>query len=416
MSTNTATINFIQKNRTCDIRQLALRSAGTKDVDMTYALEQIAGWQTARRKLPTWATAEGVEFPPRLSMEQCSSEATASYKAAEARRVLTEELGIDAMELKERCMADLTGGFGVDFSFMAKGFGRATYVERNERLCEVARHNFPVLGLSGAEVVCAQAEDYLEEMNAVDLIFLDPARRDAHGAKTVAMADCTPDVEALCPQLLKKARVVVVKLSPMLDWHKAVADLQGAVSEVHIVAAGGECKELLLFLTASHRGDNVQVVCVNGNERLAFSTADDALPMQFAPSDWFTGDNSALDAAPIYLYEPNASVMKAGCFALIAERFGVREVAPNSHLFVGRATVDGFPGRRFRISAISTMNKGQLRSALRGIKKANVAVRNFPLSAADLRRKLKISDGGDIYIFATTTLDGQHIVLVGSRF
>ena len=268
------TAEFIQEYREKDTRQLALQSARFPDVDMPYALDQIKGWQTARRKLPTWAACDGIVYPPHLSMEQCSSEPTAQYKlnlAMEwARRVESSELRVESSEegvdnsseqpatLNSQLstlnchasrMTDLTGGFGVDFSFTSCAFASAIYVERNAQLCHMVEHNLPLLGIDNAKVVCADAVDYLSTLDMQTMIFLDPARRDQHGAKTVMLADCTPDVVQLLPQLLKKSRFTMLKLSPMLDWHKAVEDLQGMVREVHIVSVGGECKELLLVLS-----------------------------------------------------------------------------------------------------------------------------------------------------------------------
>lgn len=398
------TRDFILAHRDDDIRSLALTHSKNPDVDLPYALEQIAGWQTACRKLPAWAACEGLIYPPRLSMEQCSSEPTARYKADLMAR-LAAEMTIGGHE--DMSLTDLTGGFGVDFSFLARGMKRAVYVEHNPQLCDIAKHNMPLLGLSHARIVCADAADYLQNMPHSTFIFLDPARRDANGGKTVAIADCTPDVSALCDVLMTKAHVVMVKLSPMLDWHKAVDDLHGLVSEVHIVSAGGECKELLLILRSGRPADNgitprlyCSVCTDNGHETLE-CTGYRTIPVS-------THDHPTSAA---YLYEPNPSIMKAGCFSTITRRFDVKAVDTNSHLFLSDRPVAGFPGRKFCILTVTTMNKKQLRTALDGIDRANIAVRNFPLQAADLRRKLKLKDGGNIYIFATTS-DNAHLLFV----
>ena len=240
------TSEFILQHRLSNPRDLALQARRYPDVDMPYALNQIQGWQTARQKLPSWASCDGVVYPPHLNMEQCSSEPTARYKQEVALRWLNK-LGVGHGGATTS-MADLTGGFGVDFSFTSRCFASATYVERNSSLCDVVSGNLPRLGISNANVVCAEAEDYLATMPQQTMLFLDPARRDEHGAKTVLIADCTPDVCLLLPHLMSKARFVMLKLSPMLDWHKAIADLKGTVDEVHIVSVGGECKELLLVL------------------------------------------------------------------------------------------------------------------------------------------------------------------------
>lgn len=398
------TAEFIREYRERDIRQLALQANRFPDVDMPYALDQIQGWQIARRKLPKWAACDGVIFPPHLSMEQCSSEPTAQYK-----------LNL-AMEWAERVghassMTDLTGGFGVDFSFTSCAFAAATYVERNEQLCHIVEHNLPLLGLNNATVVCADAVEYLSTVEPQTMLFLDPARRDEHGAKTVMLADCTPDVVQLLPKLLEKSRFTMLKLSPMLDWHKAVDDLQGAVREVHIVSVGGECKELLLVLSTVVESE-LKVYCAD------LSTASDTSSLfVYTPGSSAPVANSKLKTQNSkFVHEPNASIMKAGCFDELAAAYGVSPVSRNSHLFLSDEPVDGFSGRSFVVERVTTMNKGELRKALVGIEKANIATRNFPLTVAELRKRLKIKDGGDVYIFATTTAEGEHLLLISRKY
>ena len=441
------TAEFIQEYREKDTRQLALRSARFPDVDMPYALDQIKGWQTARRKLPTWAACDGIVYPPHLSMEQCSSEPTAQYKlnlAMEwARRVESSELRVESSSR----MTDLTGGFGVDFSFTSCAFASATYVERNAQLCHMVEHNLPLLGIDNAKVVCADAVDYLSTLDMQTMIFLDPARRDQHGAKTVMLADCTPDVVQLLPQLLKKSRFTMLKLSPMLDWHKAVEDLQGTVREVHIVSVGGECKELLLVLSEEIESE-LKVFCADleaggGSGETGLSggssgssssscssfSSEPSSPSHpstpslsaslfvYAPGSSCPAPNSKLKTQNSkFLHEPNASIMKAGCFDELAAAYGVSPVSRNSHLFLSAEPVDGFPGRSFSIERVTTLNKRELRQALAGIEKANIATRNFPLSVAELRKRLKLKDGGDVYIFATTTAEDEHLLLISHKY
>ena len=449
------TAEFIQEYREQDTRQLALQSSRFPDVDMPYALDQIKGWQTARRKLPTWAACDGIVYPPHLSMEQCSSEPTAQYK-----------LNL-AMEWARRVdhassMTDLTGGFGVDFSFTSCAFASATYVERNAQLCHMVEHNLPLLGIDNAKVVCADAVDYLSTLDMQTMIFLDPARRDQHGAKTVMLADCTPDVVQLLPQLLKKSRFTMLKLSPMLDWHKAVEDLQGTVREVHIVSVGGECKELLLVLSEEMESE-LKVFCADleagggsGGSSLSGGSSSSSCSscssgsscsslssepsfprtpsspsapshpstpslsaslFVYAPGASSPAPNSKLKTQNSkFLHEPNASIMKAGCFDELAAAYGVSPVSRNSHLFLSAEPVDGFPGRSFSIERVTTLNKRELRQALAGIEKANIATRNFPLSVAELRKRLKLKDGGDVYIFATTTAEGEHVLLISRKY
>ena len=433
------TSEFVKQFRQADPRKLALQASRYPDVDMPYALNQIQGWQTAQRKLPSWAACDGVVYPPHLNMEQCSSEPTARYKQQVARR-WAERIP----NASRTSMTDLTGGFGVDFSFTSRCFDCATYVERNASLCEVVGANLPRLGIRNATVECAEAEAVLEQMEPQTMIFLDPARRDEHGAKTVLIADCTPDVCQLLPRLMQKSQFVMLKLSPMLDWHKAIVDLDGKVREVHIVSADGECKELLLVLAPDGKPE-VQVFCVdilskpdsqgvyprsefvysiatNVQEEVMENNSKSENSTSAQPTNsTFNIQHSTLPPATnstfniqhsTFLFEPNASVMKAGCFDEIARAYGVSAISRNSHLFLSDHEIDGFPGRYFAIDAVTTMNKRQLRQTLSGMKQANIAVRNFPLSVAELRKRLKLSDGGDTYIFATTTSDGDHILML----
>ena len=403
------TAEFIHEYREQDTRQLALQSARFPDVDMPYALDQIKGWQTARRKLPTWAACDGIVYPPHLSMEQCSSEPTAQYKLNLAMEWASLNSQLSTLNCHASSMTDLTGGFGVDFSFTSCAFASATYVERNAQLCRMVEHNLPLLGIDNAKVVCADAVDYLSTLDTQTMIFLDPARRDQHGAKTVMLADCTPDVVQLLPQLLKKSRFTMLKLSPMLDWHKAVEDLQGTVREVHIVSVGGECKELLLVLSKEIESE-LKVFCADleaGGTSLFVYAPGSSRP---APNSKLKTQNSK------FLYEPNASIMKAGCFDELAAAYGVSPVSRNSHLFLAEQPVEGFPGRAFSIERVTTLNKRELRQALAGIEKANIATRNFPLSVAELRKRLKLKDGGDVYIFATTTAEGEHVLLISHKY
>ena len=415
---NQESIDFVRENRERDVRQLALKGAQAKNVDIAWALDQISGWQSACTKLPEWAAADGIIYPPHLSMEQCSSEQTAKYKV----KVVEGLRSLSNSPEGERSLIDLTGGFGVDFSYMARGFQKAIYVERNPELCEIARHNFPLLGLENAEIVCGDGVEYLKTITPPPsppkggglLIYLDPARRDIHGKKTYVISDCTPDVVALKDLLLEKANIVMVKLSPMLDWHKAVEEL-GEVQEVHIVSVDNECKELLLVLRGAS-GKNqetrrTRVCCVNLQSHGGIEEFD------FDNTSLSSNHSSPIGEVRrgLYLYEPNASLMKAGCFDELAECFGVNPIASNSHLFVSESLKIDFPGRRFQITAVSSMNKKALRENLKGISKANIAVRNFPLSVAELRKRLKLADGGDIYLFATTTAEKEHLLLFSKK-
>ena len=433
------TSEFILQHRLSNPRDLALQARRYPDVDMPYALNQIQGWQTARQKLPSWAACDGVVYPPHLNMEQCSSEPTARYKQQVVRQWLTR-LGA-GQSGAATSMADLTGGFGVDFSFTSRCFASATYVERNAALCDVVRGNLPCLGIANAQVMCAEAEDCLATMPQQTMLFLDPARRDEHGAKTVLIADCTPDVCHLLPLLMSKARFVMLKLSPMLDWHKAIVDLQGTVREVHIVSVGGECKELLLVLAALDGASSSADMPCNGVEAGVRVCCVDIMAKADAEGEYkrsefcYTiGDASENTPTPStlnpqlstpnsqpstlnsqFLLEPNASIMKAGCFAELGKAYGIRAISSNSHLFLSADRVEGFPGREFVVEAVTTLNKRQLKETLGSLQQANISVRNFPMSVAELRKRLKLRDGGDTYIFATTTREGERVLIVGHK-
>ena len=449
---NDKTREFVAMHRDEDVRELALKAKRVDGLDLPLALDQIAGWQIASKKLPQWASCEGIVYPPHISMEQCSSQFTAQYKSeitqtllvpsatvharvsdsaesdmqtAKSALHLSDSAESDTQEAKaglrmsdsgesdtlvaKRAMVDLTGGFGVDFSYLARGFSQATYVERQWHLCDLAEHNMAALGLDQARIVCGDGVEYLRQMGPVDFIYLDPARRDEHGSRTYAIEDCTPNVLELRDLLLAKSQYTLVKLSPMLDWRKAVADFDGTVREVHIVATGNECKELLLVLGQQvHEEPSApRVFCVNDNQRIDYDSA--------AYTQGLRIGGKPLPEAKNYLYEPNASIMKAGCFDLVEERFGVTQVGPSSHLFVSATPVADFPGRGFAIEAIGGMNKKDIKRLLNGTKQANIAVRNFPLTAPQLRKKLKLADGGPVYLFGTTMQGCDHVLLRTSK-
>ena len=492
---NQATLDFIRQHQDDDVRQLAFLGSKYPEVDMPFALDQIRGRKMARVKLPRWASIDGIIYPPHISMEQCSSEQTALYKAELAARLLglspsssengeekeKESENASNLHLSEICefagkgavdsefakneatckkqqilteseenvneikgethggdfseetgFVDLTGGFGVDFSYIASRLGvKSMYVERQAHLCEAAKENFGRLGLKnaivkngdGIEVLHSfaskkeaaasdslgitedQSQSLLKTNLGLKLIFIDPARRDDAGNKVVSLKDCTPDVTLLQEEMLSKADFVIIKLSPMLDWHRAVSELN-CVQEVHIISVNNECKELLLVLSARNMG-NLRIYCVNDAQSFVCDESDmESSSVKIAPS--------TLEEMQ-YLYEPNASLMKAGCFSVLSERYDARMLSKNSHLFVSRNPIAAFPGRSFRIIAISSFNKKELKRHLSGITKANIATRNFPLSVAELRKRLKLKDGGETYIFATTLSDESHVLMITEK-
>lgn len=507
---NQATLDFIRQHQDDDVRQLAFLGSKYPEVDMPFALDQIRGRKMARVKLPRWASIDGIIYPPHISMEQCSSEQTALYKAELAARLLglspsssengeekeKESENASNLHLSENCefagkgavdsefakneatyekqqilteseenvneikeeplegdfseetgFVDLTGGFGVDFSYIASRLGvKSMYVERQAHLCEAAKENFGRLGLKnaivkngdGIEVLHSfaskkeaaasdslgitedQSQSLLKTNLGLKLIFIDPARRDDAGNKVVSLKDCTPDVTLLQEEMLSKADYVIIKLSPMLDWHRAVSELN-CVQEVHIISVNNECKELLLVLSARNMGGmealsadgevkhsgNLRIYCVNDAQSFVCDELDiESSSVRIAPP--------VLEEMQ-YLYEPNASLMKAGCFGVLSGRYDAKMLSKNSHLFVSREPIAVFPGRSFRIIAVSSFNKKELKRHLSGITKANIATRNFPLSVAELRKRLKLKDGGETYIFATTLSDESHVLVITEK-
>ncbi len=512
---NEQTKQFILSHLNDDVRKLAL-SKTPDGVDLRFALQQIDGRQRAKTKLPTLAANPDIIFPVHLSVEQCSSEATAAYKA----RVLTpsnsptgggqshpgnnldnnlsDGLYPSPVGRPGGVLIDLTGGFGVDFIALSKLFEKAIYVERNPDLCAIAEQNFHTLNLTNTHIINSEAEDFLNSQsppptppergegvkydstidNSADnaninpsprsggvggglVFFADPARRSESGSRTYAISDCTPDILQLIPLLknlqsppstppLMRERVkddstigktsdegdiippplggrvgvgLLLKLSPMLDWHKAVDDIQAQgvnVSEVHIVSVKNECKELLLLVELQEEPQaSFRLFCVDlqsptpalppGGGRVKY---DSYLEIPIL-------SNTNLNLSPLRggvgggLLIPNASIMKAGCWDFLISRFGVTQADPNSHIFFSDHEIADFPGKQYRIQSVCSMNKKELRSGLQGITHANIAVRNFPLSADALRKRLKLKDGGSTYIFGTT-IQGEHKLIIAT--
>lgn len=382
------TKQFIADHLHDDVSELALKYRNAK-VDLTLALRQIEARQLLQKKVPSWSDNDALLFPARLSIEQCSSEATARYKAS---------------LLNGARFADLTGGLGIDCFFISQHFQHSDYVELNPELCTLAKHNFVEVlphQNTGITVFCESAEDYLHHCEALDGLFIDPARRDSHGRKTVSIADCSPNVVEFQDLMLQKARRVMVKLSPMLDISQALLDLRH-VKEIHVVAVENECKELLFVMEPEFEGDPL-ITCVN------------LLSKQ--PSVSFTLEEervASLQLAPtigLYLYEPNTALMKGGCYRLLTQRYGVQKLHRNSHLYTSEKLIEDFPGRIFEVDDWAVYGKKTRQTLLADVKKASIATRNFPLSVAELRKTLKITDGDQVFLFATTMVGEQKIII-----
>jgi len=379
-----------------DVSALALKLGRFPNLNASVVLRQIAGYQALFKKVPSWFENPDLIFSDSLPLEQCSSEATARYKAS----ILTSSV---------ETIADLTGGLGVDFAFLAAGKIKALYVECREDLARIALENFKSLGLTQAQVQCGDGPSLLEESTfTFDLLYLDPARRDANGGKVVALSDCEPDIAAIKASLFAKAPLVLVKLSPMLDLTLALKQLP-ETAQVHVVSVDGECKELLFLLTAENGIPEPQINCVNlrsnaPKQFFEFSRAEEqAAVCRFA------------QAPKQFLYEPNASLLKAGAFSLLTQAFDLYKLHPNSHLYTSETLLPDFPGRAFAIESVFTVHPKDLKTHLAGFTKANITTRNYPETVEQIRKKTKLKEGGETYLFATTLQDGKRVLLKCSK-
>lgn len=397
---------FIKQHLNDDIRKLALTKAPA-GVDMMVALTQIEGYQIARHKLPTWAAVDGIRWPRKLSLEQCSSEATARYKNSIAKRLMER---LSAAECKNSRMADITGGLGIDFSAMAPLFAKATYVEQQTELCELARNNFACIGLDNWDVICDDANSFLNSNNtpalsAFTLLFIDPARRDTAGRKVARIEDCQPDVCQMQDELARLTRFCIIKLSPMLDITAALRAMKN-VKEVYVVDYQGECKELLLVIDyKSETNDEPTICCTDLSSNSCFS---------FTRSEEENTRATMAENIGKYLYEPSSSLLKAGAFNLISSRYGLHKLAPMSHLYTSDMLIDEFQGRKWKVEDSCTFAKQDLRRMLSGIDRAELSVRGFPMTVAQLRKQLRLKEGGNVHLMATTVKDRRVVVKISS--
>lgn len=374
---------FIDDHLNDQPADLMLKASQFPDWPMKAIVEQIVAKRKAKSKLLEWFSTQGLIWPAAISMEQCSSELTAKYKA-----------GLVSGE----SMVDLTGGFGVDTYYLAKQFDEATHVEMNEKLHQLVAHNFKVLN-SEIKPVMGTAEAYLHQMKPVDLIYIDPARRDDNAQRVVFLEDYSPNVVHLLPELKTRSQTILIKASPMLDIKKAIADLN-SVSEVHVVGVKNEVKELL-FLIGEREIKNPIIMAVNLGEGV------ESFEFNFESEEEADAEFSEVLN---YLYEPNAAILKSGAFKSIGLAFGLKKLQVNSHLYTSKTLVEGFPGRSFRVLDELSLNKKRLRKQLQN-DQANITVRNFPMTVKEIRNKTGLTEGGTQYIFATTDLEGKKVLL-----
>lgn len=382
---------FVKEHQYDDVYRLRLKYGGhNEEIDM--AIEQIEARKKVGRKLPLFLQHERLLFPSALSAEQCSSEDTADYK----RQLVAGRF---------HSICDLTGGLGIDAYYMAMVADKLTYIERFEQYCDVARYNFETLEQKNIDVINADCREYLAKPHSThELYFIDPARRGTGNKRVFHLCDCEPSVADILPQVWAEGASLLLKASPMLNVKQAIDEL-GQVFEVHVVSVRNECKELLLLLSPEAK-DAPRIYCTN-------KTSEGWQTYTFLLKDEELLPSSPAALLQKYLYEPNSAIMKAGAFKSVAHSFGIDKLAVSSHLYTSDCLIADFPGRTFEILEALPFSNSLFKEAVGKYPQANVAVRNFPLSAEELCRKGRIKDGGDIYLFATTV--GSEKMLIYSR-
>ncbi|MEC4116349.1 class I SAM-dependent methyltransferase [Myroides phaeus] len=375
---------YIQEQLHSDIKSLAFKKSPFTHIEMSELLTQIESKQKSKDKLPTWYATDNILFPKKLSIEQTSSEECAKYKAS---------------LVQGDSLIDLTGGFGIDCYYFAKQVKAVQHCEMQEDLSAIVAHNYAALGVDNITCHCGDSLVHLKENNKQwDYIYVDPARRNSAKEKVFFLSDCTPNVPEHLSDLFTHTNTILIKTSPLLDIHAGISELNH-VKAVHIVALNNDVKELLWILEKDYEGE-IALVAVNltKDEPQLFHTSltDQAVASFHAPQQ--------------YLYEPNSAILKTGKFDAVSQQYKINKLHPHSQLYTSEELVN-FPGRSFKIQEVIPFNKQNAKTHLSNIK-ANVTVRNFPLKVEEIRKKWKIKDGGDSYIFFTTNLKNEKIIII----
>jgi 16S rRNA G966 N2-methylase RsmD len=394
---------FIREHIKEDVRKLALQTHGMKDMNYPFVIRQISGYQHIVNKIPDWYACPDILFPPTLSLEQCSSQQTACYKRDLMKTIIRKQKQEQTIS-----GADLTGGFGVDAYYLSEVFDRFLYVEKQPELCRIASHNFKALNRPGIQVLENESEEFLQQSGKLDFVYLDPSRRNRDGNKVTALRDCSPDPATLYEDLIKKAGLVLIKLSPMIDLSLALKALPHT-RQIHVVALDNDCKEVLFLLDAKYQTAEPEITAVN----LKNNAADQVL--KFRRSD--EANASCVYTAQVgdYLYEPNVSLLKAGAFIMPAQAYGLEKLHKNTHLYTSNKFKSDFPGKIFEVKTISSAKTKDFHKKLPGLQQANLVVRNFPMSVEALRKKLNLKEGGEDFVFACTLADESKVFLYGKR-
>jgi 16S rRNA G966 N2-methylase RsmD len=387
--------NFIKTHLNDDVTTLLLQAKKYPDLNIPELVWQIKARHKAKTKLPEWFENEDIIFPKMLSVEQSSSEITAKFKAN---------------LVQGETLIDLTGGMGVDMAYMSKHFEKAIYLEQNPELCQTTAYNFQQIGIVNTQLINQNSIDFLgNNTTNFSWIYLDPHRRDDTGNKVVSLRDCEPNILEIKDLLFSKTDNILLKASPMLDINLAVTELQN-VSNIYVVAVENEVKEILFHLQKNHQEEPI-FHAVNLSTT-GFSLYDRLKPvvLKFKKSE----EKNAvvkIGSSQQYLYEPNAAILKAGGFRIVAQHFDLQKIAPHSHLYTSTNLVQDFQGRTFQIEGVCKLDKKEISKFL-SENKANISIRNFPLTVKQIREKLKINEGGNTYLFATTDAQNQKIVIV----
>ncbi len=381
---------FIQDNESIDPFELSIKYQSFQGIPFKLIAEQMISRKLAKSKLPEWYETNNIVYPPKLSMEQCSSDIAANYKAS---------------LVKGNSFIDLTGGMGIDTMAFSKRFKSGCYVERSPDLVELAQHNLTALGTSNVTFENNNAELLLASVQQpVDFIYIDPARRGTKDEKVFLFSDCEPNIIELQPLLQEKANKIMVKASPMLDIDLSIKSLAG-IYEVHIVSINNECKEVL-YLIDHAQHDQIKIVAVNFRSSVAESFAFYKEEEQNAKVSF---------SAPLrFLYEPNTSILKAGGFKIVGEHFNIKKLHRHAHLYTSETLVENFPGRVFEIEHVVPYNKKVIKKLIpEG--KVNITTRNFKEEVSQIRKKTGLKDGGLKYLFATTGLDEKPIIIITKK-
>ena len=394
MQASQALYAFINEHENDDLAQLLLAADRYPAIDVPFAVEQIRARRSVREKLPLWYANRSLLFPSKTAVEQCSSEQTARYK----QRLIQNE--------KHLC--DATGGLGVDTYYFAQKVNRISYVERSKVCFDIAMHNFSQLQVQNITGYNEETENVLPQMQSVDLIYIDPSRRGESNQRVFALSGCEPDLVNILPLFLSKAPKVIAKLSPMLDLRHTLT-LLPQTSEVHVVSAKNECKELLFIVQRENKSREPDIQCIN------YTTEGSEQSFRFTLSDEQSTEHAMSHSIQTFLYEPNASILKAGAFKQVAIRFGIEKIHTNSHLYTSEQLIPLFPGRVFQVQEVFPFSGKLCKTIHRIIPQANISTRNFPLKADELRRRTRIADGGDCYLFATTLANNERVLIVCKR-